>query len=61
MCDGRYWSTGSIWKTTAKAMVTVHTTVNSQNSNLGGVENLNGFNQETRPTNMNVIYIIRVW
>merc|ERR1719300_644549 len=47
---------------TGSETVTVHTTceVNSQSSNIGGVTGANA-DEETRPANMRVLYIIRVF
>jgi len=74
MASGSHWCTKTIDRTTVKETVTVtvdtvmvDVTVDTVtvdvdiDVDIGGVENFDSFDDETRPTNMHVIYIMRVF
>ena len=74
LCGGAYWGfpRKDLSRTTAKekvdvktivgkSSISVSTYVNSAKTGLSGVLDLGSFDDETKPKNMNVIYIIKVW
>jgi len=63
MADGTYWcfSQNNIEKRTDKTTISIETTVSKAQSNIGGVKSNYRTGSETRPRNMNIIYIMRVF
>ena len=62
MASGSYWCIKDITRETVQETVKVTVKVDVDvDIEVGGVENFDSFDDETRPTNMHVIYIMRVF